>query len=289
MFGTFITIATFVLSGPRMRLIQTILKISRLPSQMYRKQSMLIHAKDIFGFFFLVVQSFVFYNQTQLSTLIRMNSLYMVLLVFQMDMLYINCVCVLKACFIKINDDLFNLLINDESHVVKWITREQRNSLLLMELKTLQKQHLMVSDTVQKLSIIFSPQLLASIASNFIYITYEIYFNMVQWQDGLLYIRWTNEIYRFYIIPYIVYLLIKLALIAWACETGKNQATKIRTTVHDVLNSTDDMQIKYELQLFSLQIMHHNNTFSAKGLTLGATLIKAVSVYHSCNHLMPSN
>jgi len=54
---SFITIYTFVSHGPRMRLLRTILKISSiLPSEVYRKQSMLIHIKNIFGFFFLFVQ-----------------------------------------------------------------------------------------------------------------------------------------------------------------------------------------------------------------------------------------
>ena len=36
-------------------------------------------------------------------------------------------------------------------------------------------------------------------------------------------------------------------LIVWACETGKNQAVKIGTTVHDMLNTISDEQIKYEV------------------------------------------
>ncbi|XP_025986936.2 putative gustatory receptor 28b [Solenopsis invicta] len=274
-FGIIIMIVTFVLSGPRMRLLQTILKISsRLPSQMYRKQSMLIHAKDIFSFFFLLVQTLIFYNKMQLSILVKVNSLYISLLVLQMDMLYINCVCVLKACFKRINDDMANLIINDDSHLVSWINREHRNSLLL-ELTDMKKQHLMVSEATRKLNIIFSPQLLATMAVIFIMITFEVYFNMVQWQNGL-FISWTKQIYHIVRIPYIAYYLIKIALIVWACETSKNQAIKIGTIIHDVLNNTDDEQIKHELRLFSLQIMHCHNTFSAKGFTLNAKLITSM-------------
>ncbi|XP_012532811.1 putative gustatory receptor 28a [Monomorium pharaonis] len=277
MFGSIIMVVTFVLSGPRMRLLQTILKVSsRLPSQIYRKQSMLIHAKDIFGFFFLLVQTFIFYNNMQLSVLVKVNSLYISLLVFQMDMLYINCACILKACFKRINDNLAHLFINDKSNLIRWINHEYRNSLLLVELKTLKKQHLMVSNAVKMLNIIFSPQLLATIAVIFIMITFEIYFNMVQWENGL-FISWTKQIYHIIRIPYIAYYLIKIALIAWTCESSKNQAIKISTTVHEILNNTDDKQIKHELQLFSLQIMHHNNIFSPKGLNLDATLITTMT------------
>jgi len=33
----------------------------------------------------------------------------------------------------------------------------------------------------------------------------------------------------------------------WACETGKNEAIKIGTTIHDILNSIRDVQIKDEV------------------------------------------
>ncbi|KYQ56201.1 Putative gustatory receptor 28a [Trachymyrmex zeteki] len=276
-FGSFIMIVTFVLSSPRIRLLQIILQISsRLPSESYQQLSMLIHAKDIFGFSFLIIQSSLCYDP-KCSIVLYLSTVYMILLVFVMDMLYINCVCVLKACFKTINDDLANLLItNNKSHSVMWIYHEQRNHLLLMELNDLKKRHLIVSDIVQRLNIIFSPQLLATIAVSFIEVTFELYFNMVEWKNGL-YINLAKQIHHTYILTYITYYFVKIVLIAWACETGKNQARKISTTIHDVLNSINDEQIKYELHLFSLQIMHCDNTFSAKGLSLNATLVRAVS------------
>ncbi|XP_036148067.1 uncharacterized protein LOC114254672 [Monomorium pharaonis] len=245
--GNFIMVFTFVSCGPRIRLLQMILKISsQLPSEMYRKQSMLIHFKDIFGFIFLLVYTLICYCCLPMYFLLKVYLLYICLLMFQMDMLYINCVCVLKACFKRINDDLANLFINNKSSLIKWVNHEQKNSLLLIKLKTLKKQHLMISDIVKKLNIIFSPQLLATITFIFIHITFEIYFNIVQWQNGLS-IGWTNRKYRDYVVPYIVYFLIKLALITWTCETGKNQSIKISTTVHDVLNITTNKKIKNEV------------------------------------------
>jgi len=37
-------------------------------------------------------------------------------------------------------------------------------------------------------------------------------------------------------------------MIVWACETGKNEATKTGTTIHDVLNNINDVQIKDEVK-----------------------------------------
>jgi len=44
--------------------------------------------------------------------------MYIYLVVLQMDMLYMNCVCILKACFKEIND---NLATRTHSHK-KWVT-----------------------------------------------------------------------------------------------------------------------------------------------------------------------
>lgn len=44
-----------------------------------------------------------------------------------------------------------------------------------------------------------------------------------------------------------------------------------------------------QLQLFSLQILHRENTFCAKGLTVDATLLTAVSNYSNCSNYIDQN
>ncbi|XP_018351438.1 PREDICTED: putative gustatory receptor 28b [Trachymyrmex septentrionalis] len=184
---------------------------------------------------------------------------------------------VYSACFKKINNDLENLITKyDQPHLVRWFYHKQKNSFLLKELKALKKQHLKISESVQMLNIIFSPQLLATIIFIIIIITFELYFNMIDWRNGLS-ISWIRQISHRNVMPYVVFYAVKIALIVWVCEAGKNQAIKISTIVHDLLNNTNDEQIKHELQLFSLQIMHRDNTFSAKCLSLDATLLTMVS------------
>ncbi|XP_011062605.1 PREDICTED: putative gustatory receptor 28b [Acromyrmex echinatior] len=203
---------------------------------------------------------------------------YISLQILQLNMLYVNCVFVLKACFKRIDDNLMILrefVIKDKSHIPRLIYYHQRNPLLLEEFKVLRKEHLMVSNTVQMLNKIFSLQLLATFAIAFIEITFEIYFNTVQWKNGLS-ISLTKQVHNSFEIFYLTYHILKILLIIWSCETSKNQAIKISTTVHDVLNSTSDKNIKYELHLFSLQILHSNNTFSTKFLTVDATFLTAM-------------
>ncbi|KYN32907.1 Putative gustatory receptor 28b [Trachymyrmex septentrionalis] len=279
-FGGFIVAGTFILSGPRMRLLQTILKISlRLPPETYKNISKLIHAKDIFGFFFLIIQVLIYFPNMQDNVFRLVVVGYIILLVFQMDMLYMNCVCVLKACFKQINGNLMNLR-RFVAHREPYFFREiyQKHLFLLMELKALEKQHLTISDTVQMLTTIFSLQLLCTIILTFIQITFYLYFYLIRIQKdsvsqgGNL----ESQVYYKTFITGITYYIIKIMMLVWACETSKNQAMEIGVTVRNMFNSISNKEIKYELQLFSLQLMHRENIFSAKGFIVDATLLTAM-------------
>ncbi|XP_018369785.1 PREDICTED: putative gustatory receptor 28a [Trachymyrmex cornetzi] len=280
-FGGFIVAGTFILSGPRMRLLQTILNLSlRLPPATYKNISKLIHAKDIFGFFFLITQALIFSPNMQDSVFRLVVFQYIILLVFQMDMLYMNCVCVLKACFKQINDNLMNLR-RFVAHREPYFLREiyQKHPFLLMELKALEKQHLTISDTVQMLTTTFSLQLLCTIILTFIQITFYLYFYLIRIQRGDSVSQGGNlerQVYYKTFITAITYYTIKTVMLVWACETSKNQAMEIGVTVRNMFNSISNKEIKYELQLFSLQLMHRENIFSAKGFIVDATLLTAM-------------
>ncbi|XP_018306623.1 putative gustatory receptor 28b [Mycetomoellerius zeteki] len=271
----FTAVVTYILSGPRMHLLQTIKDISsKLPSELYQKLSKLIHAKDLLGSLFLLIEMPI-YIKMNIHFIIKIYLIYITLLTFHLDMLYMNCVCILKACFKRINDNLENMREHTIYHPDK-ICYKQRSPFLLIELKALKKQHLMISNTVQMLNVIFSLQLLATVIITFTRITFNLYYQILYWQTDKVLINVEDYIYGTFLLTSLMYYLIKIMLVVWACETGKNQALQISTTVHDVLNSIDDNEIKRELQLFSLQILHRNNTFSAKSLTVDATLLTAI-------------
>jgi len=105
----------------------------------------------------------------------------------------------------------------------------------------------MINNTKKMLNVVFSLQLLAIIAMSFSNITFQVYFNAVRWQDG---ISISFDIY--FIIPLLTsigYYTLNTTLPVWACETCKNQAQEISTTVHDVLNNTNNEQIKNEVKM----------------------------------------
>ncbi|XP_018351448.1 PREDICTED: putative gustatory receptor 28b [Trachymyrmex septentrionalis] len=181
------------------------------------------------------------------------------------------------ACFKNINDNLMHiqrLMVNDTRPLCVSILMGNIKGILLIELKALKKQHLMLSNAVQMMNIVFSLQLLATIVMIFSITTFELYFYIVRWQDGILIISFNNPFFDKFLMT-ITHHFIQMMLLVWICETGKNQAQKIRTTIHDLLNNTSDKQIKDELHLFSLQLLHCNNTFSAKGFNIDATLFAA--------------
>ncbi|XP_012063702.1 PREDICTED: uncharacterized protein LOC105627032 [Atta cephalotes] len=199
-------------------------------------------------------------------------TVYLTLVEFEINMLYVNCVCVLKSCFKRLNENMTHLQKLIVKPCVSRLTCYiQRDQFLLIQLKILQKQHLMISDTVQMLNLIFSLQLHATVVMTFSDIIFEVYKYVVHWQDGL---HITFNIYYLDVFSIsVTFYILKIMLIIWACETGKNQAQEISTIIHDVLNSTSYEQIKNELRLFSLQVLHCKNTFSIKGLTIDATLL----------------
>ncbi|XP_011880394.1 PREDICTED: uncharacterized protein LOC105568929 [Vollenhovia emeryi] len=278
-FGGFIVIVTFILTGPQLRLFQTILMISsRLPVESYEKLSKLIHTKDIIGF--LVVVPALFFPTIQFAlTLDYFYLIYTDLVVFLVDMFYMNCVCVLKACFKRINDNLTNMksvIENNESHISRLNYHDQRNQFLIMELKALKKEHLAISDTVQMLNMTFSLHLLATVVMVFSIVTITLYYYILFCLHLLFNDVPRNVLHHTSFVMYMLCSTIKITLIVWACETGKNQAQQMSVSIHDVFNITTNEQIKYELQLFSLQILHCNNTFGAKGLTVDAKLFAEI-------------
>ncbi|XP_018396487.1 PREDICTED: putative gustatory receptor 28a, partial [Cyphomyrmex costatus] len=277
-YGLFIAIVTYIMKNPRMHLLQNIMEISLILSpNSYRKLSRLIHAKDIFGSSYLIGHIIFYYSVLDFGNIDKILVGYILLTGFQMDMLYMNCVCVLKTCFKEINDNLTNLrklVVNDKPHLLRKIYHEQRNPFLLMKLKELITQHLMISDTVQMLNTVFGLQLLATIVMTFVGLTFCLYYYIICLWNTYMY--GYHTFYDVILATSLTYQFIKIALIGWACDTGKDEAIMVGITVHEILNDTIDKQIKDELQQFSLQVLHRENIFSANGLILDATLLVAL-------------
>ncbi|XP_043597206.1 uncharacterized protein LOC122574108 isoform X2 [Bombus pyrosoma] len=69
---------------------------------------------------------------------------------------------------------------------------------------------------------------------------------------------------------------IKFWMMIWACETATNRARKMRTTLWDVFSTTNDPFVKREVELFSLQIMHTTNIFTAKTFDMNSSFLAKI-------------
>jgi len=137
--------------------------LQRCPPKSYQK-SKLIHTKDILGFFYLVGYAPTYFFIMDMHVLLVVYNIHITMMVFHMNMLYMTCVCILKACFEKINENLAHMqefvMKNEKLFGLTYYV--QKNPLLLMKLKAL-KKHVMISDTLQRLNMIFSLQLVTTV------------------------------------------------------------------------------------------------------------------------------
>lgn len=252
-FGGLIAVIVSSLVGPRMHLLQTIMEVSsKLSPESYQNLSRLIHAKDIFGFVFIIIEMLLVYFIMPFEPHRKLLTAYIFVLLFQTDMLYMNCVCILKACFKQINDNLINLrelITNDELHLLSGTYHEQRKSFLEIKITILKKQHMAVSDTVEMLNTVFSVQLLASIIMTFIELTFNLYFCLAQVHSTVSMNAIQKQFYYEFTFTAVTYYFTKIMLVIWACETSKIQIMKINSTVHHMTNNINNKRIKYEVDL----------------------------------------
>lgn len=81
-------------------------------------------------------------------------------------------------------------------------------------------------------------------------VTFSLYFYILQTIDKKE-INLEKQIWYSYFITSIAYYSIKLGLIAWACETAKNEAAEVGIRIHEVVINTTDKDIKNEVKRHS--------------------------------------
>ena len=253
LFGGFVMIFTYVFSIPRMYFLKKIMMISsNIPVESFKKISVFLHGKDLLGFTFLFIHAFNACCFEIHKSLRALTYLYITILVFLVDMQYINFVSLIKICFKTIHEelkDLKNTMIMEEPHLLRRIYHEQHNILILTKFRKLQKQHYQVSDVLKKLNSNFGLHVVATVTMTFSEITFSLYFYILTLFDGNKYTNTQEQIWDFNLLITMTFYLLKLILIVWTCEKAKKQAQKIGSSVHDVLLNTFDATIKEEVTL----------------------------------------
>ncbi|XP_076752515.1 putative gustatory receptor 28b [Xylocopa sonorina] len=191
-----------------------------------------------------------------------------------MNCLYSNNMYVLNGCFGHINGSLMeirNSLINDQPHLLRRVYHMQNNPALLTKLRTLKKQHLDVSQTLQTLNDSFSMQCVAILTLLFLDITFNIYTYTLVYNKGGRIKQWLS-------FPSVFLLCnsLHIVMLVWSAEVTKAQVEKMGTNIHRIIVHTFDEQITDELKMFSLQVLQRDHSFVAKGLVIDATLLTKI-------------
>ncbi|XP_034178808.2 uncharacterized protein LOC117603584 isoform X1 [Osmia lignaria lignaria] len=257
-----------------LRFLQELTKASTMVAPKdFNDMAKFVHSKDIFVFLFLSSHVFNCVKSGYTTvTVLNLTALFMMLVNFIMDMFYINSACVLKACFMKINEDLDKLR---KPVTKRFLRHKQRTASLLMKLKNLEGKQLHVTDVLQFLNKIFVIQLVVTAVTTFNNVTFNLYFNLLWVSGGENGLKYSGFWYWPYI-PSAIYHFFKFVTMIWACETATSKAKQIRTTLHDVLSEAADLSVKRELELFSLQLLHCDTTFSAKMIDMNASLLAEI-------------
>lgn len=242
-------------SRSRLGVLQDLYETSQILSpEDFNYFAKILHTKDILGFLFLVAHTPRFFKQDIHSTIRHITVFCIIMIAFSLDMFYVNCACILKACFKKINENLLELkqpFVNDKLDPETPLTemflhRGERNPLLLMKLKHFEERHLHISDVVQSLNETFLVRILFLSVSTFIVVTFNLYFYILWVHGDRSHALEIQFWYRPYLSP-AIYFMTKFSLMIWACETATNQALEIGTTLHDVLSLATDKLVKREV------------------------------------------
>ena len=243
-----VIVVMYLLTDARLSVIQNLSRTSCiLSTKDFKDLSKLIHTKDILGSLFLAIHIPNCFKHNIFVTVRNLTNIYIMMANFSMDIFYINCVCILKDCFKKMEESirqLRKLRINDHMSTQTFMHHEQISPLVVMKLKNLEAKHLEISDGVELLNHTFMIRITIAAITTFIVITFDIYFYIIYSHSEFP----VNS--KFWYKPYVMpaaFYFIKFWMMIWACETATNRAREMKTTLWDVFSATNDPFVKREV------------------------------------------
>ena len=243
-----VVLVMYMLTVARLSVIQNSSKISSiLSTKNFKDLAKVIHTKDILSFLFLVSHIPNCFKQSIFLTLRNFYCMYIMMVNLSMDMLYMNCVCVLKACLTKIDEciqQMKKLATNDDIWTQTFIHHGSPNSLLIMKLKDFEKIHSEISDIIELTNNTFMMHIIIVTIITFTSVTFSLYFYIVYIYQG------PSEDMNYWIMRYLTsaaFYFVKFSMMIWACETTTNQAKKIKATLYNVFSKTSDPLVQREV------------------------------------------
>lgn len=231
-------------SGSKVQMLEKLSGVSRtLSPQIFRKLAKRIFIKDLVTIALLSVYLTVFFIIHAVFTYIGFYTLFATLV---MHSLYIDSMYVLEACLEKINESLMNLrktLIADEPHLLRRVYHTKKNRILIREVKILREQYLRVGEAVQLLNDALGSAAISMVGFVILYVTFIIY--------DYVHLSLNNTGFTVW---FVVDLLLticyfgNLIRMISICESARDQAKKVGSSIHQNLVTTFDEQFSAEVR-----------------------------------------
>ncbi|XP_076285317.1 uncharacterized protein LOC143211475 [Lasioglossum baleicum] len=234
----------------RWLMLQRLTKVSRILSpQDFNDMAMFLHLTHILNFLYHLSYIPLVYRDKQPVPLTRRYIQLIIAAASSEGMLfYLNCVCVLGACFKKVNESLKRLTessTNDQSELTEEHESRRQRVMLLMKVKYYEGVHDEISDAVDHLNKSSRSINITVTAATFVLVTFDLY-TFMQWifatNGQSIYVYWQYEYFSFVILRFS-----RFALLVWVCETAMDHAKEINTTIHDLANHCRDDTVKREV------------------------------------------
>ncbi|XP_068980996.1 uncharacterized protein [Bombus flavifrons] len=183
----FMIVVMYLLTDARLLVIQNLSRTSCiLSTKDFKDLSKVIHTKDILCFLFLAIHIPNCFKHSIFLTLLNFMSMYIMMANPSLDMLYINCTCILKDCFKEINESirqLKKLPMNNDIWMQTFVHHRQLSP-LLVELKNLEEKHLEISDGLELLNNMFMIRVIIAAITTFNVATSDIYIYIIYSYGG---------------------------------------------------------------------------------------------------------
>ncbi|XP_076643540.1 uncharacterized protein LOC143353796 [Halictus rubicundus] len=269
----------FLTSYSRLFVFQRVSKVSRILSpQDFNNMAKFLHTTHILNTVFHLLYVPMYYvNKQNIPFVRRYVNLLIVIASIEGVLFYLICVCVLGACFKKVNECLKRLTeppTNCQSELTEEQYSRRQGAMLLMKVKYYEDVHEKISDAVEQLTksslsinIIFT-------MSTFVLVTFDLYTCMQAMRNasGLP----TNVYSQYEYLSYAVFRFARFALLIWVCDTTTGHAREINTTIHHLANNCTDGTVKRELTYFALQVAHRDNAITARAFKINGKLLSQI-------------
>ncbi|XP_021930648.1 putative gustatory receptor 28a isoform X1 [Zootermopsis nevadensis] len=149
----------------------------------------------------------------------------------------------------------------------------------LLKLKNLTDLHDFLCDVSALVNSTYSVHMLFDVMLKFVAIIFNVYFRLLRvlnYDRG----RYEDNVYEGIMAAVLSWNVLQLTALVWACQSASEEANRTAAIVHKLISNTSDIEVKEELKIFSLKLLHRKVQFTACGFfPLDFTLLHSLEVF----------